>query len=1017
MNSKWISIVLLTTFACACAKEQAPEDKTDERCPSRVTVSLGETFKTSLQSPDGGIYPVVWSAGDRISINGVTSDALTASEAGRQAVPFHFDGDLFLPFNTLYPASSQSDAVRFSPSQRYSAGSFADGAAPMWGAADEFADVSLHHLSAALKFPFRAGGDGQGVTRVLVSALGGEALCGTFRMELSEKGLFTGAMTATEDGASTVELDCGEGVSLSPSQATDFFVCIPSGTYAKGFKVTVIDNGGKAMTLYFLTDAGPALLAPGKVLEFPEKAVSATESVLTVSSVGDLQQFAANAASYKKVVLLNDITWPEESVWTPVNGFTGELDGGMHVIAGLKAPLLNQANGCIVRNLVLDSDITTLSAGYIASLACTAGNSARFVNCHSKGSIRIGSATFTNAGGLVAVVSGSETRLNGCSYSGDIEIVSNSTGSVYCGGLAGKVDAGHIENCRFAGQLSLDGNTGNLFMGGIAGRNDSPSGIRSCSNTGSISTLESITATGMCFLGGIAGFIKNDADDCTHSGSFLCQGTSMNSLVLGGLCGVCRGTAAGCVNDGAVTLSVAGLPSYAYVGGLIGNMDYTKTLDGLSSTENAIITIQAPVTAQVISAGGIVGNNNLNDLTLSNCVNKGSLLAYNACPMYTTGLLMGGIIGSSVRSAATKLTLEGCRNEGRIHLEEERQSSNYVYAGGIIGLAGNTDKTLTLIIDACTNSGEITRHVNNMAYQSDRRAFCGGICGAVGGDNRGVISGTTAYNYDVNAKISGCINSGTLRFNRFVTTTSFKENNSVDSYTGGIAGVTKSVGSEKIVISCCENRGDILSTAGYNGGIVGFVRSGTVIRGEKLADGVHYTRNRGTIGMFDVNSNNETGSGYMYSGGIAGRLDSEKGDNRIEYCWNDGYVAAATNGSVGAGGIVGYLNIDDAVRYCKNSGTVRFKSSSSVATSSAVYTGQISGSKSDFKVRDCAVGGLYGRKGGATAGLDNIGGDERYVFSKFIYAMTDNITTQVQIDILAPGCVWWNGVDTLDWEH
>ena len=110
------------------------------------------------------------------------------------------------------------------------------------------------------------------------------------------------------------------------------------------------------------------------------------------------------------------------------------------------------------------------------------------------------------------------------------------------------------------------------------------------------------------------------------------------------------------------------------------------------------------------------------------------------------------------------------------------------------------------------------------------------------------------------------------------------------------------------------------------------------------------------------------------------------------------------------------LRISNAVQHCRNNAIVRFLPSGRCTVSNAVATGQISGKGADFKVRDCAVGGRYGRKGTTTAGLDKFGGDERYLFSKFIYALSSDITTQDQLDVFAPGCTWWDGVTPPDWE-
>lgn len=1013
-NKLFAGIVVLAV--CGCSKASLPENDAGN-CQKEfaIGISLSESSKTALLSPVAGVYPSVWSEGDCISMAGNSSRPLTAAEAGKDRAVFKFDSDVSLPFNIIYPASDKADVVRFASRQTFREGSFDRGAAPMFGTAREFGDISLHHLSSVLRFLMKAqAGHGEKITRVVVSSLGAEPLSGNFTIATSQDGLFTGEIAGQPGCASSVVLDCGEGVSLSSDRESAFYLCVPYGTYSKGFKAEFINDASESMTLYFLTDSGGASLKAGSVKEFPVKEFKAEESVFLIYNEKDLRDFAVNPATCSKAILCSDIN--VQGDWTPISGLTGEFDGSMYTISGLKDSFFGEISDGIVRNLRLSSDITECAAGSFASLAAALKGKGRAVNCHSSGNMTADLPSgVSRIGGLIGSMDGQLAEICDCSCSGSLNATYSSTGSIYCGGVVAHANAGTVRNCSFSGTLTLNGSSKNLFAGGIGGRCQENAYLVGCENRGTVTSGTSFCTTSLCFFGGVAGYHTAVISDCVNSGVVECKGGSVAGLCLGGVVGTGCNAVQGCVNSGKVVLSASEIANTAYVGGVAGNLDKAAVLrlSGLKSTAASSVTVNSPTSATCICEGGILGTSCLDELELLDCVNEGVVQTNGSCATYSPGLLMGGIIGGVIRTTATVLSLNGCRNKGLIHIEEQTNSSNVVYAGGIIGLAGSgaKGKVLDVFMSDCHNEGDITRMVNDMVFKSNDRTFCGGICGAIGGDNRS--HGT----YDnVNAKVSACSNSGTIVFNRFSGETSFKETVLNESYTGGIAGVTNCATGYQAFVTNCENSGNILSTAGYNAGIVAFSNLGTRICGEKTADGVVYTKNSGRIGMFNPDNYGETGGGYMLSGGICACLKESSFSVAIEYCSNEGLVAASTDGKIGAGGIVADLRISDVVQHCRNNAIVRFLPSGRCTVSNAIATGQISGKGTDFKVRDCAVGGRYGRKGNTTAGLDKFGGDERYLFSKFIYALSSDITTQSQLDVFAPGCTWWDGVTPPDWE-
>lgn len=188
-------------------------------------------------------------------------------------------------------------------------------------------------------------------------------------------------------------------------------------------------------------------------------------------------------------------------------------------------------------------------------------------------------------------------------------------------------------------------------------------------------------------------------------------------------------------------------------GGIVGSMQTDPSMGGVSiinCTNNGSVC-----------GGGIVAEGA--GLNISDCVNNGAVSRLNES--------IGGIVGSLSDGKVSNSI-----NNGKI----EGVASN---VGGIVGLAQSEIR-----IVGSQNNGEISVSAN----------YVGGILGK------------TEVNYEKNAVIMNCSNSGNIL------------NSSLSSvYTGGIAGGANS--SCAVAISNCYNRGDVTSlsenSASYTAGI------------------------------------------------------------------------------------------------------------------------------------------------------------------------------------------------------
>lgn len=194
--------------------------------------------KTVLGAADENVYPINWQAGDAISVNGVTSNALTSSDFSGKTATFTLGDKVTSPYWAVYPASA---AGTFGPEgadvtvpavQGYVAGSFDPDAAIMLGTGTE--GISFVNAMAYIKVKTTGT---EKISNVVVTSLGAEAMSGDFTTAD-----FT-AIAPKEGGNTSTSVVL---VTETPVDAgTDLIVAIPAQTYASGFMISIQSPDGK----------------------------------------------------------------------------------------------------------------------------------------------------------------------------------------------------------------------------------------------------------------------------------------------------------------------------------------------------------------------------------------------------------------------------------------------------------------------------------------------------------------------------------------------------------------------------------------------------------------------------------------------------------------------------------------------------------------------------------------------------------------------------------------------------
>ena len=275
----YFTIALLAlAMAAACNKTELREQ---EETVS-ITVGLSETgVKTTMGASNEGKRKVYWSDGDRLALNGSTSDALTGLAPETASASFTFHGSFSSPYKLLYPASFYKDAttITLPATQSWVDGTVAPDTAPLaCQVLTPEGSASIQHLCTIVYLRVRknAGVSASKLVSVKFSGNADEQVCGDFTIDYA-----TPSLTPSGTG-SEVTVTLNE--SLSESEDLDIFIVVPATTYASGFSVTMEDEFHRTMTK---TKPSSTLLEAGKMAKMSafEFVPSALATEFTIEDV------------------------------------------------------------------------------------------------------------------------------------------------------------------------------------------------------------------------------------------------------------------------------------------------------------------------------------------------------------------------------------------------------------------------------------------------------------------------------------------------------------------------------------------------------------------------------------------------------------------------------------------------------------------------------------------------------------------------------------------------------------
>lgn len=932
---------LLAGYGCTT---DATQDLGVELGGTTTLVLSLEESRTTLGDKADGVYPLHWSVGDVVAVNGVASTALTAEQAGTDGALFTFAEELARPFNIVYPAPAEGVValtegqypVVFPASQAYTEGTFASGVAPMYGYAESGTEgaTQLNHLTGVLRFAVK----GEGVTlRTLSIEAENGKLSGTYDIDCA-----TGALTAHEDASSTVVVTFGKGLALG-TEATPIYVAVPAGNYGK--ISLVLNSTTDRMTLSFDTTSKP--ISAGKVREFAEftYAANATDSeIFLIDSKETLIQFAsiaANFAPYKeaKVVAEIDMTGVE---WTPIEGFGYVFNGNNQTIKGLSAPLFGSTKASIKDLTLANVDITSNGLLRVGAVACTLINDgfggATVSNCSVSGKITISNPDYTPA-----------TPAEGAILC-DI---------VNCGGLVGLSQGGVVSDCvneatiqvnqvaksghTVALHPSFGGIVGAVAMNAISGVNVSAA-VLDCENKGAINYHDSEESQILFpHIGGIVGLSWEEAYE---------------------------GSLANCVNRGAIDVNAntnghttvhwdAGLTVGGIAGSILGYVDKCDNYGKITLSDGKIKTFHI---------GGIAGTSRPRMFT--NCHNHTSGTIDVAESVRAWSVNVAGLLAGYTRSSLyTGEEVADCSNDGAITVKCSTDTAialgTYYYrVAGIFCYANQTSRN-------CENkaNGDITVSGDIIVARNNDQS-CFGVCGTVayhtteGNTYQSVNRGDLNIYVNV-SKHSGITDATHCKLNisglgGYHTRAIGEKAENYGHITIGKAGVAQTIAGNGIYIAGIMAHGTSISCNPVNEGNITIHDKVTFESGAEIfigGIGGYYTGNvQNATNKGNITVGGTSTSTYQYVGGITG-YSYKKGETiTTANCTNSGNIAI--NSAVGSGsangGIIGRSGGAAKVTNCSNTGDVTLNGT----TTNHAFTAGIIGMASTTTFTNCHNNGV-----------------------------------------------------------
>ena len=991
---------IFLAVAVACASFACTTDATEDLGvnvggQTQITISLEES-RTQLGAEADGIYPLYWSNGDKISVNGVESNEITVEEKASVA-SFTIPATLSTPYCIAYPAAQEGQVVFATEQTHVGNTTFGSGVSTMYGYSENGGGVSMKHLTGVLKI----GVKGSAVLKKAAISTANGPIAGAFDIDFA-----SGEVTPAAGASNVINYSFGEGLQLS-EEIQYIHVAVPAGEYNL-LHVTLYDSENNVMIASVKADNTKPLKA-GNVRTFSSAILyTPNSSDFVIANYEDLVNFAAAAATTdKNALLVENIVIPEDATWTPIENFTNTFNGNGFEISGLKNGLFNTLTGATVKNLKLNIDITIederpIVGGLVGVLKSTADKVGTVDNCVVSGKMTIattfkGITTADNEIGFSPMIAQAyNATVTNCvnNASIDVKAISATTTTQIKPCVAGvialvKVESGVaitpvVTNCVNSKSATITWNEDetvkntklNPYIGGVVGGYLINGAASNLKNYADISVLSAMYVPN---IGGVIGYAHPATVTHLYNyGNILldsnCSFAYWGGVVGSGYTGV--QTISHCENHGNVTFGKnATCASRNYIGGIIG----TSQTDGAvySNLKNfGTIASYGDNSASRFQIAGIIAFS-VKIGKLENCVNgeqgteKGKIIAEGKIGIKDTYYpSIGGVCASFQAGSKGDLMIKGCTNYAPIVASQTIVNLMAHAIGGVVGWvrSGAT-------VEDCQNYGHVD--CTELTNETKLQSFIGGVVGIVS-DGKKVINNnhnhgdiTVGENADGRFQLGGvagylshgltnCSNSGKITFN------------GSPSIANSEVGSLQGTGRTDADLNNRSNIGGVVGriyNAAITASVTGLTNTGDILLPQ--ADSIRCTAIGGVMGEAillkstisalsnsgDIKIENVNNMAMLNSiGGVIGRNFNMKITSQtmsISDCTNSGDISlseiTATN-FVRAGGIIADLLSAGSSKYetiltisnCTNSGNISRTTTTKTASSQS-YAGGIVG--------------------------------------------------------------------------
>ena len=929
-------------FSCVTDTIEDPTIEVGKSATTEITVSLEES-KTQLGDKDAaGKYPLYWSTGDAIAVNGVASLPLSESFEGKVSAAFNFEGEVSRPFSAVYPAPAEGVTaaeglypVTFLATQEYTEGTFAAGAAPMYGYAAAAAEgeaelpLQLNHLTGVLRFAIKGE---KTLSSIVITAE--QPIAGNFDVDCQ-----TGALTAHEDASKSVTVTFGEGLALG-AEATPIYVAVPAGEHGL-YTITINSTEEESMVVKFNSDYHPVKV--GVVKEFGEilfvpNATTAPEGELIITNEADMKKlglWAENGmlSAVTSVKVAGNIDMSKISNWHPIVNFPAiTFDGGSeqgYEIKNLTTPLFEVVTDATIQNVKLTGvNITETERLFSGSLVCEAYTST-VTNCSLEGAYTYAYAydldaneghTIQAAGGLVGLAK--DTNVSGCTNYATV------LGSQFWAKCGGK---------RFP---TLGGVIGTATASAAPESKEAAYCIKNCQNFGTVTSAHNTSTRGGTLgleMGGVLGrayyvYVNNivNGEQGTDKGAVTITAYA-NSPYWGG----CVGWLLSCYADGLTNYAPVSFNcklAWSCMGGVIGTMGTSSASWSLAENLYNYGTLTAGSKADcsgLITLGGVIGRSQSTKWTVKNAYNYGDITANGKFAGVTSECYIGGVFAECNVKAASN-----CYSYGDVKMLAASVKSA-LYVGGVAGVVPS--KTTTIALDGFETrkaEGASANPVVEVTAENTTTTYVGGVIGAVvptnattvknfknaanvtlsGASNVGLYVGGVVGQGNTSA-FEGCVNGDENSAPITIKAVS-AESNTAGAYVGGITGNMTGASFKN-----CSNHANVelsgtVVTAPYLGGIAGYAKNTNM-----AIEGLQNYNNTDTDSdHIAVNLNGLTTPVVVNVGGLFGYLDGSK---TMKDCTNNCSIdvnatSNAISGNAFIGGIGGKVACSGTLTNCHN---------------------------------------------------------------------------------------------------